>query len=718
MKDHLTKFCRYFAFIMLPLAARAAPETSEYVRLLGHLPEKALMTAEFVEKLDANQELSLTFMLPLRNQQELETLIQRIHDPSDQEHYGKYISSEEFIERFAPTQEDYDTVIAHALELGLTIQTTHPNRTMLHVSGTTETVESAFGVGLNKFQLQNGQTFHAPDNNPEIHSSIASIISGVLGLDSSFVAHPYHRQREIVESLDGPNTLTASAVPSGPGGGLAPKDIATAYNLSGVPLDGSGQIIAVFSLAGYQESDINAYAQYFGLPTPNLKTIKVNGGSNNPVNGEATLDVELAFALAPKSQIWLYEGPNSDQGVLATYNRIATDNLAKQVTISWGLGEDLISPQALQAENAIFQQMAVQGQAVFAAAGDSGAFDTGTTALAVDDPASQPYVVGVGGTKLVLDQNSGAYQSESVWNNGQGIGAGGGGVSKVWTIPAWQVNVANAASKTNRNVPDVALDADPATGYAIYFKDRWTIFGGTSCAAPLWASFTALVNQRRVADEKPVLGFANPTFYAIGTGPTYTTDFHDVQVGDNLFYYATPNYDNATGWGSFNGSNLLASLTQALPKPPQPPSPPPQPPSPPPQPPSPPPEPPAPPPQISPELHIAINAQSPFFRRRTATYSVQVSNTGNGSTSGPVSVNITLPQRGLRYRFFSGSGWMFNNQTQAFTRSSVLPPNASYPTLTLYVDVGPHAPSVVTTSATVSGGGSTPSTASTQTTIR
>ena len=136
----------------------------------------------------------------------------------------------------------------------------------------------------------------------------------------------------------------------------------------------------------------------------------VDGGSSSGIDPEVTLDIELAIALAPESQIYVYEGPNSDQGVLDTYNRIATDNLAKQVSTSWGMGENLVSAQYLQAENAIFLQMAAHGQTIYAAAGDSGAYDDyPSSTLVVDDPASQPYVVGVGGTRLTVNPATGAY---------------------------------------------------------------------------------------------------------------------------------------------------------------------------------------------------------------------------------------------------------------------------------------------------------------------
>lgn len=558
---------RFFRYLTLPmlafaLQASASPCDHSSVRISGHVPCTAVSSANLLHHLDAAAQVQVTFALPLRNKGELEDLIHRIYDPTDEEHYGKYLTTEEFAERFAPTEEDYAHMIAYAKGLGLTVKKMHSNRTLLNVSGSAESMEKAFNLRLHHYQKPNGQIFYAPDNDPEVPASIASLIHGIVGLDNHAVRHTYNQQKETTEEHS--NARASHAHPSGPNGGYSPSDLLIAYNLSNVSAKGSNQIIALFELAGYQASDINQYAAHFGLPAPKLKNIKVDGGSSSGIDAEVTLDIELALALAPASQIYVYEGPNSDQGVLDTYNRIATDNIAKQVSTSWGMGENLSSAQFLQAENAIFLQMAAHGQTIYAAAGDSGAYDDyPKTTLVVDDPASQPYVVGVGGTRLTVNAATGAYGSESVWNDGKGKGAGGGGVSTVWAIPSWQKNVSTVSSKTKRNVPDVSLNADQDTGYAIYYSGKWTIFGGTSCAAPLWAAFTALVNQIRVANQKAVLGFANPSLYAIGAGSSYMADFHDIKTGNNLHFSAGMGYDNASGWGSFNGANLFESLTGA-----------------------------------------------------------------------------------------------------------------------------------------------------------
>jgi kumamolisin len=233
-------------------------------------------------------------------------------------------------------------------------------------------------------------------------------------------------------------------------------------------------------------------------------------------------------------------------------------------------------------------------------------------------------------------------------------------------------------------VPDVALNADTNTGYAIYYDGHWQIYGGTSCAAPLWAAFTACVNQALITAQQPALGFANPKLYAIGNGGSYTTDFHDVTTGNNLYYAAKVGYDNASGWGSFNGTNLYTSLTNST---------------------------------TSPLLNIILKHNAPFTSGENGTYRLVISNTGSGSISGPVTAAITLPQ-GLSYSSYSGSGWIIDESTLTFTQNGILNQGSSYPTLVINVQVANNAPRAVIPTATVSVEGSAPKTVSNLTTIR
>ena len=550
-----------------------ASSVTSMVRLHGHVPAKAIANAQFLGSLPATTEIPMVFSLPLRNQQELAVLLKRVYDPADAL-YGHYLTPQEFTDRFGPTQDDYDAVIGHTRSLGLTVTGTHPNRTLLDVSGSAAAVEAAFNLRLNHHQAPDGRKFYAPDKDPEVPDFIASRITGVIGLDNAAVWHAHSRFVPAEEM-----TLTRPfQIGTGPGGGLTPGDIQTAYNLNGVAANGAGQTLGLFELDGYNTADVARYVSYYGLPSVPLQNVLIDRFSGRAGSGadEVTLDIELQIALAPgASKIIVYEGPNSNTGVVHIYNRIATDNLAKQISTSWGLSEGQSSAAVISSENAAFQQMAAQGQSIYAASGDSGAYDNGST-LSVDDPASQPYMVGVGGTQLFLNAGE-TYSHETTWNVNNTVngGAGGGGVSSLWSIPSWQQGVTTAASATMRNVPDVSLNADQYTGYSIYYKGGWWIYGGTSCAAPLWAAFTARVNQQRLANGMTTLGFANPAIYQIATGAGYGTGFHDIADGStNLHYRAATGYDNATGWGSFNGANLMAALaTPAAPiNPPSPPT--------------------------------------------------------------------------------------------------------------------------------------------------
>jgi kumamolisin len=232
------------------------------VRLPGHIPGKAIANAKWIERLDSKTVIPITFSLPLRNQQELDDMLHRIYDPSDPL-YAHFLTPQEFTDRFGPTQGDYDSVAAYATSLGLKITGTHPNRTLLNVSGTAAVIESAFGLHLHNYQAPDNRKFYAPDNGPQVSNSIASLIVGVIGLDNAAVWHTHSR----FVSAEGFSQISPYQIGTGPGGGLTPSDIQKAYNLTGVSANGSGQMLGLFELDGYNASDVNQYVSYYKLPS-------------------------------------------------------------------------------------------------------------------------------------------------------------------------------------------------------------------------------------------------------------------------------------------------------------------------------------------------------------------------------------------------------------------------------------------------------------------
>jgi hypothetical protein len=562
------KYISLVALFVLLICTAGQANAQERITLGGHRTA-ASENARIIGPVAPSEPIALTLALTPRDPQGLETLLQRLYDPSDPL-YRHFLTPEQFTARFGPTQTQYDIIEAFARTRGLTITETSSNRLLLGVEAPSATVEMAFGVHLQHLLDRHGRRFHAPDSEPKVPASISALLTSVVGLDDSAVWQP---QSVSQKATLGFNSLAAPLqIGTGPNGGLSPTDIRTAYGLANLPagVNGAGQTLALFELDGYKPADIIAYENQFQsqlgvMKFPIITPVPIDGGSGALGGGQAevTLDIELQIALAPAAgAIQVYEGPNSGIGLLDTYNQIALDDTAKQISTSWGLAEDETGSSFLTAEAPIFAEMAAQGQTIYAASGDSGALDDGK-ALSVDDPASQPYVTGTGGTTLSLGAGGGR-ASEAAWSDS------GGGASAFWPIPYWQLPVVatdkgSNASFTMRNVPDVSLDANPNTGYAIYLNGDWTVYGGTSCAAPLWAAFTALVNQERAANNEPALGFANPLLYAIGAGQfgSDTNDFYDVTKGSNGgngFYSAVSGYDDVTGLGTFNGASLLIDL--------------------------------------------------------------------------------------------------------------------------------------------------------------
>src|SRR5580700_776403 len=486
-------FLRFFLLFILPQVVFSSDFLTPHIRnyggyknfdpidlkqLQGHVPA-IVNNSSAHGPTNENSILSLSIVLELNYKDELYKLLLELTDPSSI-FYQNYLSKKEFIDRYSPTIEEVNDVKNYLISHNIAIESVDDNRLIIHALGSVGSINKAFNTEIYNYLAPSGRKYFAPAYELQIEKNL-NIISA-LGLDNIIEAKPQHKKIINIDSL----ALTSPLTPTG---------IRAAYSLSATH-NGQGQILGLFELDGFSQSDINEYESTYGLPQVPIQTILVSGATGVPGPGadEVTLDIELMIALAPQAtKIMVYEGPNSGSGIINTYNQIAVDNLAKSVSTSWGIVENAGLVSLFQAENQIFMQMAAQGQSIYAASGDSDAYANGST-LSVLDPASQPFVVGTGGTTLTTSSN-GSYQSETTWSTGTGPGreGSGGGISIIWPIPSWQQGVISPASRgstTMRNVPDVSLDADPQTGYLIYFNGSWLLFGGTSCSAPLWAAFT------------------------------------------------------------------------------------------------------------------------------------------------------------------------------------------------------------------------------------
>ncbi|HSU52683.1 MAG TPA: protease pro-enzyme activation domain-containing protein [Candidatus Dormibacteraeota bacterium] len=536
------------------MALRFGISASAQTQVLhGHVPA-AVSQLTPTGRVPGEQHLKLAIGLPVRDPAALDTLLSELYDPSSPD-YHQWRTPSELAQRFGTSEQDYAAVKAWAQSKRLAVLVEHSNRLVLDVEGTVANIEKALHIMLRVYNHPTeNRTFFAPDNDPSL--DLSTPILTIDGLDTFSLPHPKHREQQL-DSRASPRSG------SGPSGTYRGSDFRAAY-LPGVALTGTGQTVGLLQFDGYYTNDITTYETQAGLPNVPLTNVPIDGGVSTPGSGnsEVCLDIEMVVSMAPGvSRIYVYEAPNPSPWV-DLLSRMQTDNLSKQLSCSWGGG----SPNAT-AEN-IFKLMGAQGQSFYNATGDSDAF-TGSITF----PSDSTNITQVGGTTLTTTGPGGSYVSEQVWNWGlvQGSYVGSsGGISTYYKMPSYQTPVSmalNQGSATMRNVPDVALTADNV--YVIYNNGGTGAFGGTSCAAPLWAGLTALINQQAVSNGVNTVGSINPAIYNVGLGANYSSNFHDVTVGDNTWpssptkFYATNGYDLCTGWGTPIGPKLITTLAGA-----------------------------------------------------------------------------------------------------------------------------------------------------------
>lgn len=506
-------------------------------------------------RLPASARLDLGIGLPLRNQDKLNRLLRQLYDPASPD-FRHYLTPSQFTEQFGPTEQDYQALIDFAQANGLTVTATYPNRELLDVNGSVAEIERVFHVTLRTYwDPRQNRTFYAPDVEPSFDLTVP--VLHISGLDNYFKPRPMFVK--VIPMAERPG-VTAD-LGSGPSGSYMGNDFRAAYVPDVSPsLNGAGQSIALLELDGYYPNDIRDYEMSNGLPNVTLTNILVDEASAPPGagNSEVALDIEMAIAMAPGiSNVMVYQGPNpgTSLNLLHLLQQIATDNVAKQISSSWSIGDD---PNF----DTVYLQYATQGQSFFQSSGDNDAYYPG-----IPQSADATNITLVGGTTLYTSGPGGSWQSETVWNWGGGSGSGGGISLNGYSLPYWQQGInmtTNHGSTSLRNVPDVALTADNI--FIIADNGTPKFVGGTSAAAPLWAAFTALVNQQAKLSGQPPVGFINPAIYAIGKGAFYGSDFHDITTGNNTNayvpnnYYAVPGYDLCTGWGTPRGLNLITAL--------------------------------------------------------------------------------------------------------------------------------------------------------------
>ncbi len=549
--------------------------------LTGHVPA-AIARLHLLPngRLAPTNQLWLSLSLPLRDRAGLENFVASVSDPASP-NFRHYLTGDELTTRFGPTKADYEAVKNFAQSNGLAIAVQHDNRLVLEVTGSVATVEKAFHTTLRTYpHPTEARDFFAPETEPEVAAGLPVV--RISGLNNFSRPHP-RRTEHRASSFQAKN----GSSPDG-NGYIFGNDFRNAY-APGSPLTGAGQSVGLFEWDGSYAAAVSAYAKAAGGGRTNItiKYVLLQGFNGTPTsNGgepEVDMDIEMVMAMAPGlSRIVVFEGNPNLISPLAILNTMAASNSIKSFSCSWGWSS---ADEPYTNTDAVFLEMAAQGQTFFNASGDSGAFTTGaSSANGVDNsalynaPSSTPYITQVGGTTLQLNGSGASWNSETVWNDGLDStgdhfdnSASSGGVSSYYTIPSWQTNMTNLTSRGgstgHRNIPDVsacAINIYEILGRKATPDDYG---GGTSASAPLWAGYLALVNQQLAAQGQASAGFINPALYALATSSNYLAYYHDVTSGSNIWvsspnlFYANTGYDLCTGWGTMNGTNLINALT-------------------------------------------------------------------------------------------------------------------------------------------------------------
>jgi len=617
-------------------------------------PTKDTPAAADLGALDASSAkstpMTVTLVMKLRDMKGAEELLQRVSTPGDKL-YRKFLTTAEFQARFAPTEATIASVRDALSGYGLKVE--HASTTTLRVTGLPADLERAFGVTLHVYKVPAhgstpAYTYHAPTQALTLPAAIAPAVHTVLGFDSTPRFHPNYSRG--ASKLPTAASRVASGKPAkypDEPGDLTVIDFADIYNVNPLykaGITGAGKTIGIATLANFTPSDAYTYWSSLGLTysSTRITIVPVDGGSGAPSDDsgsiETTLDVEQSGGIAPGASVLVYDAPNTGQGFVDLFAKIADDNLADAVSCSWGewewfdtLGNNpVIDPitgktvSSLVAFHQLFVQLGVQGESLSVAAGDAGAYDVNRSnlppdfslALSVDSPGSDPATVSAGGTTLPVTLNftnpavTVTIPAERVWSwdylvplcNDLGLDpigcgifpvGGGGGVSIEYPVPSYQSGLKGVqksqpdqqflyldtipatniytlpANYAGRNVPDVAMNADPYTGYVIGYTSSasgssyglYSEYGGTSFVAPELNGVAQLLAQNAGGR----LGLLNGVLYSLAqTATGYSgknAPLRAIKAGNNDFYVGRKGYTPAAGVGTLNVANFAVATS-------------------------------------------------------------------------------------------------------------------------------------------------------------
>ncbi len=543
------------------LATSAAAGASQADGVVAGVP-KLTYGAAYLGRLAPSTPIRLVVHLAYPNPAAVDTFARIVRDP-ESPMYQRYLTEQQFTAAFAPSVATYARVAQAGEAAGLRVTGTYADRKVIDFAGDAAHVQALLRTSIGTY-ARGGRMFFANALPARAPAAWRGVVMAVSGLDSA--AHLYSHLQS--KRLRGGQPMTGGLPP------YSPFDIETAYNepihvnpaINGSTSTGGHATIAIETAYDYQDSDLQGFWAQFGVTRAQGAYVYrqfVDNPSNQGIfdpndSVETTADVEQSSSNAPGANVLVYEGVDPLTSTFDdVYAHVVNDPRVDVVTTSWGLCEIDEDANEVLADNDLFKQGTSVGQTMFAASGDSGSKDCTDntnqhTVTGVDFPASSPWVGASGGTTLTLNADS-TIKSETAWSGS------GGGISVIFGLPSYQASVPTLGSTSGRNVPDVALNADTNTGYALYFLGTGTTLqvGGTSLVAPnmaaLYGQLDGYYNRR--------LGLAQTGLYSLFPRSRYPgTVFHDVTSGSNGDYSAHAGYDDVTGVGSINGYNYLLAI--------------------------------------------------------------------------------------------------------------------------------------------------------------
>ncbi len=528
-------------------AAVAAPAAGwNQTQTRAHAPAAAF--ASDVGTLAETETVPIAVVLRLREQPALDALTDRRLAGAA----TPVLSTQQFVDRHAPTIEQVQRVVAHLRAAGFENIVVAPNRLLVTADGTPGRIRTAFRAELHAFDVA-GRRAYANVTDALVPASLADSVLSVVGLQTVQTARTYARRAERLDA----STLAVT--------GVSPTLLASIYGASGLP-SASTATLGIITQGSMTQTlaDLKTFAAGAGYPAPTVAVVTV-GRASSDTSGvdEWNLDTQTALATAggTVASLRLYTATTlGDANLLSAYNAAVSENVARVVNVSLGECEtDADRSGARAAMDQVFQAAVAQGQTFSVASGDSGSYSCGGSADAQSYPAVSPYVMAIGGT--TLSSSGASWLGETAWSCSgpstcpqNASGGTGGGVSLTEPAPAWQTAAGVLTTAGRRGVPDIAFDAAPASGARIVVRGSLVQFGGTSLSAPI---FTGLYSRIQAAHGN-TLGFPAATIYAgAASNPAW---FHDVTSGSNGGYGAGPGWDYVTGWGSLQVQNYSSAI--------------------------------------------------------------------------------------------------------------------------------------------------------------